>query len=342
MYAAYDRYKHVEDGDNADYYPALASVPRDLFGICVAGTDGAVYAVGDADYPFTIMSVSKPFVFALVCQEIGPEEARAKLGVNATGLPFNSIMAVELSAERLTNPMVNPARSRRPVSRRGDRGGEVAVHPRRAVAVRGPEADCERRGLCVGVGNESPQSGHRRACCRATAGSISTRSRRPICIPRQCSLDVTAKDLAVMAATLANGGVNPVTGETVVDADSARRVLAVMATAGLYETSGDWLYDVGLPGKSGVGGGIVTVAPGKGGLGAFAPPLDSRRQQRQWTTRRQVSVRATRNEPICFAPGQSVASSTAMEQEECGWVAHLTARSKSGSIRYVRIDTQSR
>ena len=112
-------------------------------------------------------------------------------------------------------------------------------------------------------------------CWRAVAGSIATRWRRLDLYTRQCSLNVTARDLAVMAATLADGGVNPVTRAAWSGRRSAIRTLAVMATAGLYETSGDWLYEVGLPGKSGIGGGIVTVSPGKGGLGSFAPPLDA-------------------------------------------------------------------
>src|SRR5262245_24335567 len=106
--AAHERFETNDEGENADHYPALAAVPRDLFGICVAGIDGTVAAVGDAEYPFAIMSVSKPFVFALVCQSLGAEVARAKLGVNSTGLPFNSVMAIELAPDRFTNPMVNP------------------------------------------------------------------------------------------------------------------------------------------------------------------------------------------------------------------------------------------
>src|SRR6478672_1033254 len=117
-------------------------------------------------------------------------------------------------------------------------------------------------------------TGASRACCRAMAGSILIRRRR-LLYTKQCSLNVSAKDLAVMGATLADGGVNPLTRERVVDAIVCHYTLAVMTTAGLYETSGDWLYDIGLPGKSGIGGGIVTVSPGKGGLGTFAPPLDS-------------------------------------------------------------------
>jgi glutaminase len=275
LYEAHERCKSTADGENADHYPALAEVPRDLFGICVAGIDGATYAVGDAEYPFTIMSVSKPFVFALVAQALGADEARAKLGVNGTGLPFNSVMAIELNADRLTNPMVN--------------SGALAT----TSLSPGGTAEEKWRFIHDGL---SRFAGSTLALNDEVYASASATNQRNLGIARllqsydrlyfdstettdlytrQCSLNVTTRDLAVMGATLADGGVNPLTGERVVDADVCRRVLAVMATAGLYETSGDWLYDVGLPGKSGVGGGIVTIAPGKGGLATFAPPLDA-------------------------------------------------------------------
>ncbi len=272
--AAHARYKDNDAGQNADYYPALAEVPRELFGISVVGVDGKVYDVGDAERPFTIMSVSKPFMFALVCQALGVEEARARLGVNGTGLPFNSVMAVELSADARTNPMVNPgaiaATSLAPgadpeamwrfihagLSRFA--GRELAVN--QEVYASASASNQRNQGIARLL-----ESYGRLGCDPATAVDLYT---------RQCSLDVTAHDLAVMAATLADGGVNPVTREAVVDGQVCKRTLAVMATAGLYETSGDWLYDIGLPGKSGVGGGIITIAPGKGGLASFAPPLD--------------------------------------------------------------------
>lgn len=273
--AAYARYRSNDDGRNADQYPALARVPRELFGLCVVGTSGAVYSAGDAAVPFTIMSVSKPFVFALVCQAIGAEQARQKLGVNSTGLPFNSIMAVELSADRLTNPMVN--------------SGAIAT----TSLVPGETAEAKWRfiheGLSRFAGRELNVNEEVYASASATNHRNQTIARllesygrlyfEPLATvdlyTKQCSLDVTAMDLAVMAATLADGGLNPITQEQVIDTTYCPPVLAVMATAGLYETSGDWLYDIGLPGKSGIGGGIITVAPGKGGLGTFAPPLDA-------------------------------------------------------------------
>jgi glutaminase len=274
MYEAYERYRSVDDGANADVYPALARVPSELFGFCVVGTDGATYAVGDAGTPFTIMSVSKPFMFALICQEYGPEQARATLGVNATGLAFNSIMAIELNAERVTNPMVN--------------SGALAT----TSLAPGTTADAKWQFILDGLSRFAGRELSVNDEVYASASETNQRNHGiaqllesydrlyfdPVettdLYTRQCALDVTARDLAVMAATLANGGINPATGNTVVDTESCRRALAVMATAGLYETSGDWLYDVGLPGKSGIGGGIVTVAPGKGGFGSFSPPLD--------------------------------------------------------------------
>jgi glutaminase len=275
LYAAHERFKESDEGTNAAVYPALADVPSNLFGICVAATDGAIYAVGDADSPFSIMSVSKPFVFALVCEALGAEEVRAKLGANATGLPFNSVMAVELNADRLTNPMVNSGAlattSLAPGATEKERwrfihGGlsRFAGHPL--------EVNAE-------VYASATATNHRNHGIARLLQSYDRLYFDPVATTdlytRQCSLNVSAQDLAVMGATLANGGVNPLSGERVIGADCCRRTLAVMATAGLYETSGDWHYDIGLPGKSGIGGGIVTVAPGKGGMGTFAPPLDA-------------------------------------------------------------------
>lgn len=272
---AYERYRDLDEGKVADYIPALARVPRDLFGIVVAGVNGNVIEVGDVNHLFTIQSVSKPFVFALVCQEIGYLEARAKLGVNATGLPFNSVMAIELNADRTMNPMVN--------------AGAIAATSLIPGASAAEKWRFIQEGLSRFAGRpleldvevyESEAATNQRN--RGIARLLESYGRMywdPLeatdVYTRQCALAVTAHDLAIMAATLADGGVNPVTRERVVDSVVCKRVLAVLATAGLYEQSGDWLFEIGLPGKSGVGGGIFTVAPGKGGLGVFAPPLDS-------------------------------------------------------------------
>jgi glutaminase len=272
---AYERYRSNDDGANSQVYPALACVPSELFGICVVGTSGAVFSVGDADVEFSIMSVAKPFVFALVCQALGPGEVRERVGVNATGLAFNALEAVERGAEGRTNPMVNP--------------GAIAT----TSLVPGSTADAKWRFIHEGLSGFAGRELSLDEVIYASASETNHRNREitrllegrgliyadPVealdLYTRQCSLSVTAHDLAAMGATLADGGVNPLTGMRVIDESTCRHTLAVMTTAGLYETSGDWIYDIGLPGKSGVSGGIVTVSPGKGGLGTFAPPLDA-------------------------------------------------------------------
>jgi glutaminase len=266
---AHARFGANDEGEVSRVYPALAQVAPELFGICVVGTEGRAYAVGDTEHEFTIMSVSKPFVFALVCERLGPDELRQCVGVNGTGLPFNSLAAVERSADGRTNPMVN--------------AGAIATT---SLA---PDWAFLHDGLSRFAGRELPFDDEVYASASATnarnqgiARLLQDRERvyrdpaeAVELYTRQCSLRVSARDLAVMGATLADGGVNPMTGERVIDAAICHYTLAVMLTAGLYETSGDWLYDVGLPAKSGIGGGIVTISPGKGGMGTFAPPLDA-------------------------------------------------------------------
>ncbi len=272
---AHERFRGDEGGANSTVYPALERVPAGLFGVCVVATDGNVAAAGDVDAGFTIMSVAKPFVFALVCESAGVEKVREQVGVNATGLPFNSLEAVEQSPDGRTNPMVN--------------SGAIATTSLLPGGTAEEKWERLRDGLSRFAGRElaldddvyesASQTNHRN---REIAGLLASRGRvdgdpaeAVDVYTRQSCLSVTARDLAVMGATLADGGVNPVTSERVVSAETCRCTLAVMTTAGLYETSGDWLYEIGLPGKSGIGGGIVTVAPGKGGLGTFAPPLDA-------------------------------------------------------------------
>ncbi len=271
---AHEKFRSNTDGQNSQVYPALARVPADLFGLCLVGVSGNVYQVGDADIEFSIMSVSKPFVFALICKVIGVEEARAKIGANATGYAFNSLAGIERNPKGLTNPMVN--------------SGAIATTSLVPGESHEEKWQFLHEGLSRFAGRTLPLNEEVFVSASATNfrnqsiarmlqsyGSIYLDPAEAVDLyTKQCSLNVTAKDLAVMAATLADGGVNPVTKERVVDASVCHYVLAVMATAGLYETSGDWLYDIGLPGKSGIGGGILAVSPGKGGLGTFGPRLD--------------------------------------------------------------------
>src|SRR5262249_9397900 len=272
---AHKKFKSNTQGRNSDVYPALARVPAHLFGICVVDTAGEVYSVGDADYDFTVMSVSKPFIFALVCQEIGVQEAREMLGVNATGRAFNSLEGIERNADGRTNPMVN--------------SGAIAT----TSLVPGSSLKARWKFIHDGL---SGFAGRKLSLNDEVYASASASNFRNQSIARmlqsygriymdpadavelytkQCCLNVRAQDLAAMGATLADGGVNPITKNRIVDTSVGHYAVAVMATSGLYETSGDWLYDIGLPGKSGIGGGIVTVSPGKGGLGTFSPLLDN-------------------------------------------------------------------
>jgi glutaminase len=271
---AHERYRTNDDGALSDVYPALGRVARGSFGVCVAGVGGDLHAAGDVDVELTIMSVAKPFLYALVCDRLGRDELRRLVGVNATGLPFNSIEAVERSGDGRTNPMVNP--------------GAIAI----ASLVPGGDTEEKWRFVQEGLSGfagrrlvvddevyrSASETNYRNQSLARLLQSYERIYSDPAeavdLYTRQSCLRVTARDLAVMGATLADGGVNPLTHASVVDPESCHCALAVMATAGLYETSGEWLYDIGLPGKSGIGGGIVTVAPGKGGLATFAPLLD--------------------------------------------------------------------
>ena len=271
---AHERFLSIADGAVSSVYPALAAADPSHFGICAVDTSGRMVSAGEAEVEFTTMSVAKPFVFALMCSELGSERVRQAVGVNATGLAFNAVEAIELDDGR-TNPMVNP--------------GAIAT----TSLVPGRDAAARWRYLADGLSRFAGRSlslddevyrsasdtnvvNRELARLLAERGRIAGDPADALDLyTRQSSLSVTARDLATMGATLADGGVNPVTGERVVDEETCRHTLAVMTTAGLYETSGDWLYDVGLPGKSGIGGGVVTVSPGKGGLGTFSPPLDA-------------------------------------------------------------------
>lgn len=272
---AYARYKDVADGAVADYIPALAAASPDLFAICIAGVDGTIHAIGDVDHAFSIQSISKPFVFALVCEALGGGEARRRIGVNGTGLPFNSVMAIELNQDRTMNPMVNAgaiATTSLAPGTTAEEKWQFILDGLSRLAGRELQIDEEV------YASEAATNDRNRGIARLLHGyqrMYFDPDEATDVYTRQCSLNVTVTDLAVMGATLADGGVNPVTGEKVIDAGRCRQVLAVLATAGLYEQSGDWLYEVGLPGKSGVSGGLVTVAPGKGGLGTYAPRLDA-------------------------------------------------------------------
>jgi glutaminase len=271
---AYELYRTDSTGAVADYIPVLGKASPDLFGIAVVGSRGRSFGIGDVETTFSIQSVSKPFVFALACDQLGYDAARHQLGVNGTGFPFDSLMAVELNATRTMNPLVNAGA----IATTSLIAGDTAED--KWTAVRTGLSRFAGRDLAMSqevYESESATNMRNRGVARLleSYGRMYFEAEAATDVyTRQCSLEVTVHDLAAMAATLANGGVNPVTRERVIGPGVCRRVLAVMAVAGLYELSGDWLYQIGMPGKSGVSGGIVTVSPGKGGLATYSPPLD--------------------------------------------------------------------
>lgn len=272
---AHARYAEHDDGEVADYIPMLAGADPAHFGLSVVGVDGSVHETGDLDIPFSIQSISKAFVFALVCEELGHEAVRRRVGVNNTGLPFNSVIAVELNRGSPSNPMVN--------------AGAIATTALLPAASAEERWHRVREGLSRFAGRalafdaevyeSESQTNHRNRAIARLLHSYDRLTADPAetvdVYTKQCAVTVTAHDLAVMGATLADGGVNPITGEQVVSAAVCRDTLSVLAACGMYERSGEWLFEIGLPAKSGVAGGIVAISPGKGAVGAYSPRLDT-------------------------------------------------------------------
>lgn len=272
---AHARYVGLDEGAVADYIPVLAAADPARFGLSVVGVDGASHEVGDVGVAFSIQSISKAFVFALVCEELGHEAVHERVGVNNTGLAFNSLIAMELNGGSPMNPMVN--------------AGAIATTALVPAASAEERWDRVRLGLSRFAGRElaldetvyrsEAETNHRNRAIGKLLQSYGRLDPDPLetvdVYTRQCALSVTAHDLAVMGATLADGGVNPVTGEQVVSAEVCRDTLTVLASCGMYERSGEWLFEIGLPAKSGVSGGIVAVAPGKGAVGTYSPRLDA-------------------------------------------------------------------
>ncbi|WP_226924927.1 glutaminase A [Georgenia satyanarayanai] len=272
---AHARYRDRDEGEVIDSIPELAEADPALFGLAVAPTGGDVHAAGDADVQFTIQSISKAFVYALVCEAHGHDEVLERVGVDNTGYPFDSVVTLELNDGHPKNPMVNAGALATTALVPGDGAAERWEHVRTGLS-----AFAGRRLEMDDAVHRSESAVNQRT--RAIAqllesyGRITTDPLDVVDVyTRQCALLVSARDLAVMGATLANGGVNPLTGERTVSPHVCRDVLSVLAVTGMYEKSGDWLFGIGMPAKSGISGGIVAVAPGKGALGAYSPQLDS-------------------------------------------------------------------
>jgi glutaminase len=278
--AAFAKYKTLQEGKNADYIPALARVDPNLFGIAVVTADGKIYTAGDVTTEVSIQSISKVFTMAQVIQEQGIDSVADRIGVDATGARFNSIIAVEAvktvvgAGAPEMNPLVNPGAISATGMVKGASADEVW---NKIIGFHDAAAGRQLRVLQDVYKSESDTNQRNQAigALMLAYGYIKDNWQQAVDLyTRQCSIGVNAKDLATMAATLAFGGRNPVTGKTVMDAAKVPGVLAVMATAGLYDDSGKWLYRTGLPAKSGVGGGIIAVSPGNFGIAVISPPLD--------------------------------------------------------------------
>jgi glutaminase len=272
---AHAKFAGETSGKNADYIPALAKVPSKLFGIALVTVDGKQSSVGDADSLFSIQSISKVFTMARVIQDQGEKQIEDSVGVDATGQVFNSIVAVEQYKGHQMNALVNPGA----IATTGMVAGKTADEKWNKIIETYNDFAGRKLEVNQEVYKSEADTNQRNQAIGALMYAYGLIKDDPKMVTdvytKQCSVNVSAKDLAQMAATLANGGKNPVTKKQVIDPKHVSGILAVMATAGLYDDSGIWLYHVGLPGKSGVGGGIIAVAPGRFGIAAFSPPLDA-------------------------------------------------------------------
>src|SRR4051812_38145581 len=270
---AYNKFKDLREGKNADYIKELANVDPNIFGIALVTADGKVYTKGDISSMVSIQSVSKVFTMAKVIEEQGAQVVQDKIGVDATGMRFNSIVAVELQKGKEINPLVNPGAI---ASSSLVNGADSAAKWKSILQV---QSDFAGRPLTLNWPVYVSEAGDNLRN-QAIAHLLKAYGRMyfdPVqstdIYTKQCAINVNAKDLATMAATLANGGFNPVTRKKVVSPETSMYTLSVMATAGLYDDSGQWLFFTGLPGKSGVGGGLLAVCPGKFGIAVVSPPL---------------------------------------------------------------------
>jgi glutaminase len=271
---AYEKFKSDTNGKNADYIPYLAQVDSKLFGVAVVTTDNQVFTLGDVNYSFSIQSISKVFTLALAMEELGPNKVFEKVGSEPTGRPFNSPVAVVDMPTHTGNPLVNAGAiaTTSLISGRNaeDKWNKILNFYSKAAGEKLVLIDeVYKSEAATNTGNKAL------SMLLAKYDRIYANPFESVDIyTKQCSVGVNAAQLARMGATLANNGVNPLTGEQVIKPEDIPHILSTMTMAGLYDGSGGWAWHVGLPAKSGVGGGIVAVVPGKGAIAVFAPPLD--------------------------------------------------------------------
>ena len=271
---AYARFKNDNEGRNADYIKALAKVNPKIFGIVIVDKNGHIYQAGDAKTEVSIQSVSKVFTAALVMSQRGSKFVQEKIGVNATGLPFNSIIAIELHNGSASNPFVNAGaiqttswvQAKNSKERWSKIIANMSAYAGRKLSV--------NQDVYISELSDNKRNQAIAKLLDAYKKMGSDPLEATTVYTKQCSVNINAKDLATMGATLANHGVNPLTKTRVIDAAYPSKIMAIMITAGLYDNAGDWLYKTGLPAKSGVGGGILAIVPGKMGIGVVSPPLD--------------------------------------------------------------------
>jgi glutaminase len=271
----HEKYKGLNDGHLADYIPELAGADPSWFGICVITANGQVFEVGDSTQPFTLQSISKAFVYGLALEDHGREYVNSKVGVEPSGEAFNAIVLDE-TTNRPHNPMVNAGAIATTDLVKGDTATE-RIKRLLDMIKRYTGRDHE---INVPVFLSEKATGNRNramAYLMLNFGMVSDRVEETLDLYfQQCSIMCHAKDLAMMAATLANQGVNPITGNRALKAEYVQDVASVMLSCGMYDYSGEWAYRVGMPAKSGVGGGIAAMVPGKIGIGVFSPLLDDK------------------------------------------------------------------
>jgi glutaminase len=271
---AYERFRNDSGGKNADYIPYLAQVDSKLFGIAVVSADNQVFELGDVKYSFSIQSISKVYSLALALQELGPDEVFKKIGSEPTGRAFNSPIAVVDMPTHTGNGLVNAGAiatvSLIPAKSADEKWNKILNFYSKAAGEKLVLIDeVYKSEAATNTGNKAL------SYLLAKYDRIYADPFESVDVyTKQCSVGVNATQLARMGATLANNGKNPATGEQVIKQEDIPYILATMTMAGLYDSSGGWAWHVGLPAKSGVGGGIVAIAPGKGAIAVFAPPLD--------------------------------------------------------------------
>jgi glutaminase len=272
--SAYSMFRGDTSGKNADYIPYLAQVNSKLFGIAVVTTDNQVYTVGDISYPFSMQSISKVFTLAMAIEQLGADTVFDRIGNEPTGRPFNSVDAVVDMPTHTGNALVNAGA----IATTGLISGANANERWGSILAYYGKAAGEKLQLIDEVyrSETATNQGNRAlAALLVKYDRIHSDPAEAVDIyTKQCSVGVNVKQLAEMGATLANNGVNPATHERVMKAKNIPFILSAMTMAGLYDGSGGWAWHVGLPAKSGVGGGILAVVPGKGAIAVFAPPLD--------------------------------------------------------------------